>query len=315
MRAIMAGRFGPPDVLVATDLPTPAPAAGELLVDVELVGVGWLDTLIRSGRGPALFPVTPPYVPGGAVAGRVTVVGAGVDVGWLGARVITRAPAGGYAEAAVSRPEECYLVPRGLNLADALAVLDDGSTAVALTERTPVRAGEKVLVAPGVGGLGSLLVQRLAKAGVTVIAGVRGDEKAAIAEKLGARAVDYSEPGWTDRLPDDLDVVFDGIGGDVGAAALGRLADGGRFSAYGMVAGGETVVGEADRRRLAAVVGMAQLPEFWADTPRRVQHVLNETAAGRLTPIIGRTYPLAEAAAAHADIEGRRFVGKILLTT
>jgi NADPH2:quinone reductase len=82
-----------------------------------------------------------------------------------------------------------------------------------------------------------------------------------------------------------------------------------------MVAGGETVVGEADRRRLAAVVGMSQLPEFWADTPRRVQHVLNETAAGRLTPIIGRTYPLAEAAAAHADIEARRFVGKILLTT
>jgi len=315
MRAIMASRFGPPDVLVPTDLPTPAPAAGELLVDVELVGVGWLDTLIRSGHAPAGFSVTPPYVPGGAVAGRVTAVGDGVDIGWLHARVITRAPAGGYAEAAVSRPEECYLVPPGLDLADALAVLDDGSTAVALLERTPVHAGEKVLVAPGVGGLGSLLVQLLVRAGATVIAGVRGGEKAAIAEKLGARAVDYSQPGWTGRLPDGVDVAFDGIGGDVGAAALALLVNGGRFSAYGMVAGGETVVGEADRRRLEAVVGMAQLPEFWADTPRRVQHVLNEAAAGRLTPIIGRIYPLAEAAAAHADIEARRFVGKLLLTT
>jgi len=230
---------------------------------------------------------------------------------------MTQMPSNGSLSALVDAAEDKLLEANRRLLA--LAVNQHqrtiGSTAVALLERTPVHAGEKVLVAPGVGGLGSLLVQLLVRAGATVIAGVRGGEKAAIAEKLGARAVDYSEPGWTGRLPDGVDVAFDGIGGDVGAAALALLVNGGRFSAYGMVAGGETVVGEADRRRLEAVVGMAQLPEFWADTPRRVQHVLNEAAAGRLTPIIGRIYPLAEAAAAHADIEARRFVGKLLLTT
>ncbi|GAA3433955.1 zinc-binding dehydrogenase [Kutzneria kofuensis] len=313
MRAIKASRFGPPNVLELAELPAPQQAAGQFRVDVDLVGVGWLDTRIRSGNGPEFFAVTPPYVPGGAVAGVVTAIGPEVDHSWLGARVITRATGGGYAEVVLAAPEASYVVPAGLELRDALALLDDGSTALALLERTPVRDGDRVLVAPGVGGLGSLLVQLAGAAGATVIAAVRGEEKAAIARKLGAQAVDYSDPDWA-RTLSDLDVVFDGIGGVLGASFPALLSDGGRFSAYGMAGGAETVVGEADRQRLS-VVGMSQLPEFWADTPRRVRQVLDEAAAGRLTPIIGRIYPLEQAAAAHSDIESRRFLGKLLLQT
>ncbi|MEV6609152.1 zinc-binding dehydrogenase [Kutzneria sp. NPDC051319] len=314
MRAIMASRFGGPEVLALVDLPTPDPAEGQFRVAVGRVGVGWLDAQIRRGLGPAGFGVTPPYVPGGGVAGTVTAVGSGVDVGWLGARVVTRplgGYGGGYADTVISAPEASFLVPASVDLGDALAVLDDGSTALALLERTPVRAGDRVLVAPGVGGLGSLLVQLVTAAGATAVAAVRGEQKMALAKELRAEAVDYSAPSWATRVGRP-DVVFDGVGGETGAAALALLGDGGRFSGYGMASGAETHVGAADRQRLT-VSNMSQLPTFWADAPRRVEHVLAEVAEGRLTPVIGQTYPLAEAAAAHADIEARRFVGKLLL--
>ncbi|MFF1615058.1 zinc-binding dehydrogenase [Amycolatopsis sp. NPDC058278] len=184
-------------------------------------------------------------------------------------------------------------------------------TAVALLEKTPVSDGDDVLVVPGVGGLGSLLVQLARDVGAMVIAGVRGPEKLALARDLGVRAVDYADPDWAGRLP-GLDVVFDGVGGPAGSAALARLRDGGRFSGYGMSSGAPTALTDADRRRLT-VADMSQLPKFWPDTPRRIRHVLTETAAGRLRPVITRIYPLREAAAAHDDFEQRRVTGKLLL--
>ncbi|WP_245645254.1 zinc-binding dehydrogenase [Pseudonocardia acaciae] len=317
----MVSRFGPPEVLRLVDLPTPSPGDGQLRVTVTAAGVGWLDARIRAGGAPPEFALAPPYVPGSGVAGVVTAVGPTVSEQWLGARVVTH-PAGGlygggYADTVIADREDAVVVPDGLEPRHALAVLDDGGTALALLERTPVHAGEHVVVAPGVGGLGSLLVQLARAEGANVVAAVRGGDKMEIARRLGVDAVDYGAPDW----PADLlartggrgpDVAFDGLGGAVGATLLGLLGDGGRFSGYGMSSGAPTVIEDADRRRLT-VADMTQLPEFWPDAPRRVRRVLGEAAAGRLTPIIGRTYPLAEAAAAHVDIEARRFVGKIML--
>ncbi|TQM35579.1 NADPH2:quinone reductase [Pseudonocardia cypriaca] len=318
----MVQRFGPPDVLEPVELPTAVPAPGELRIAVEVVSLTWMDTLIRSGHGPAAFAVEPPYVPGSSVGGTVEAIGAGVDGRWLGTRVVGRAGSGGYgggyADTAIADPEAVHPVPPGLDLRHAMAVMDDGSTALALLEATPVRPGERVLVAPGVGGLGNLLVQLVVRAGATAIAAVRGAEKAGTARSMGAVPVDYGSPDWPGDVRTltggrGLDVVFDGIGGAVGAAAASLLVDGGRFSGYGMSSGAEAAVGEvAGRVRVAT---MAQLPGFWADGPRRVRKVLDETAAGRLVPVIGRTYPLGAAAEAHADIEGRRFIGKSLLLT
>lgn len=319
MRAIKASRFGAPDVLELVNLPTPQPNADELRVDVQVVGVAWMDTQIRIGKGPAIYAAEPPYVPGGAVAGTVRAIGAGVDPDWLGTRVVARATGGGYAEAAICLPENTFPVPDGLDLQSAMALMDDGSTALALMEKTPVRAGHRVLVAPGVGGLGNVLVQLAIAAGATVVAAVRGAEKLAAARALGAEAVAYSVPNWPDQVlkitgGHGLDVAYDGVGGAIGAASVGLVVDGGRFSGYGMTSGAETTIGEADRRRLT-VVDMSQLPGFWPETPRRVQQVLHEAAAGRLRPIIGRVYGLAEASTAHEDIEARRFIGKSLLLT
>jgi NADPH:quinone reductase-like Zn-dependent oxidoreductase len=320
MQQIRVSRFGDPSVLEQVESPTPEPAEGELRVAVTAAGVGWLDALIRRGEGPDVFAIEPPYVPGGAVAGTVDAVGAGVDETWLGKLVLSHAAGGyggGYADTVIARPDDTFPIPEGLDSQHAVALFDDGSTALALLEKTPVQAGERVLVVPGVGGLGSLLVQLLRAAGATVIAAVRGAEKAAIARKLGAEPVDYSTADWTGEVlartgGRRLDVVFDGVGGELGAASLALLANGGRFSGYGMSSGAETVIGDADRARLT-IVDMAQLVGFWPETPRRVREVLRLAADGALTPVIGRTYPLAEAAAAHSDIEARRYTGKSLL--
>ncbi|WP_394359357.1 zinc-binding dehydrogenase [Amycolatopsis sp. SB7-3] len=320
MREIRVSRFGDPGVLEQVEVPTPEPGAGELRVTVTAAGVGWLDALIRRGDGPDVFAVEPPYVPGGAVAGTVDAVGDGVDEDWLGKAVLTHAPGGyggGYADTVVALPDDTFAIPEKLDPRHAVALFDDGSTALALLEKTPVAAGERVLVMPGVGGLGSVLVQLARAAGATVVAAVRGEEKAAIARKLGAEPVDYSAADWTGEVlartgGHRLDVVFDGVGGELGAASLTLLGNGGRFSGYGMSSGAEAVIGDADRARLS-VVDMAQLVGFWPDNARRVREILRRAAEGTVTPVIGRTYPLAEASAAHSDIEARRYTGKSLL--
>ncbi|KFZ80434.1 quinone oxidoreductase [Amycolatopsis sp. MJM2582] len=320
MREIRVSRFGDPSVLEQVEVPTPEPGAGELRVTVTAAGVGWLDALIRRGDGPDVFAVEPPYVPGGAVAGTVDAVGDGVDEDWLGKTVLTHAPGGyggGYADTVVALPDDTFAIPEKLDPRHAVALFDDGSTALALLEKTPVAAGERILVMPGVGGLGSVLVQLARAAGATVVAAVRGEEKAAIARKLGAEPVDYSAADWTGEVlartgGHRLDVVFDGVGGELGAASLALLGNGGRFSGYGMSSGAETVIGDADRARLS-VVDMAQLVGFWPDNARRVREILRRAAGGTVTPVIGRTYPMAEASAAHSDIEARRYTGKSLL--
>ncbi|MGW4831572.1 zinc-binding dehydrogenase [Amycolatopsis japonica] len=320
MREIRVSRFGDPSVLEQVEVPTPEPGEGELRVTVTAAGVGWLDALIRRGDGPDVFAVEPPYVPGGAVAGTVDAVGDGVDEDWLGKTVLTHAPGGyggGYADTVVALPDDTFAIPEKLDPRHAVALFDDGSTALALLEKTPVAAGERILVMPGVGGLGSVLVQLAHAAGATVVAAVRGEEKAAIARKLGAEPVDYSAADWTGEVlartgGHRLDVVFDGVGGELGAASLALLGNGGRFSGYGMSSGAETVIGDADRARLS-VVDMAQLVGFWPDNARRVREILRRAAEGVVTPVIGRTYPLEEASAAHSDIEARRYTGKSLL--
>ncbi|KAF0844822.1 zinc-binding dehydrogenase [Nocardia caishijiensis] len=321
MRVIRVGRFGGPDVLETIEnLPDPEPGRNELVVDVVAIGVSWLDTRIRAGEGPDVFAVTPPFVPGSAVAGTVRAIGPAVDGDLLGASVVTHAIGGyggGYADTVLAAADATFPLPPGLDPHTAVAVIDDGSTALALLETTPVGPGDVVLVAPGMGGLGSLLVQLAVAAGGRVIAAVRGAEKAAAARVLGADVADYAVRDFAEEVllatgGRRLDVVFDGIGGAVGAVCSALVADGGKFSGYGMTSGAEAVVDDATRQRLTTA-DMSQLPGFWPDTPRRVRHVLAEAAAGRLNPVIGQTYELADAAVAHADIEARRVVGKSVL--
>lgn len=305
MRAVVLNEFGPPENLILTEMPDPVPGPGEVLVDVQLANITFVETQLRAGR-PPYPPMAPrlPVVLGNGVAGLIE-----------GQQVITTTGGkGGYAERTVVPRSAPIPVPAGLALADAIALLADGRTATALIRAAAPRPGETVLVEAAAGGVGSLLVQLARNAGAQVVAAARGPRKLALAKELGADvSVDYSDPSWADGVPGPLDVVFDGVGGPIAAAAFGLLHRGGRMLSYGAASGSFAAIddAEATRRGISLVRGMGVSPEQMNELSIAA---LTEAAAGRLRPVIGQTFPLERAAVAHAAIERRETVGKTLLT-
>ncbi|MDO3705241.1 zinc-binding dehydrogenase [Micromonospora sp. C28SCA-DRY-2] len=320
MRVVEVTAFGGPEVLTLAEAPEPVPGPGEVVVEVAAADVLWVETMIRRGEGGAYFPVRPPYRPGVGVAGTVGAVGAGVDPGWSGRRVVTRTDErGGYLERAVVPVDGVLPVPDAVPLTDAAALLHDGVTAFGLLDLVPVGAGDRVLVTAAAGGLGAILVQEVRATGGIVVAAARGPAKLDALRRLGADVVvDYDEPGWTDRVraaAGEVDVVFDGAGGDYGRAAFDLVRAGGRFSAHGTPAGAFAVPDpEVARARRIAVTGIADVQFTPEQARRHLRAALDAAAAGRIAPLIGRTFPLERAADAHRAVEGRAVVGKALLT-
>jgi len=312
MLTIRVDEFGGPEVLRPVEVDSPAPGPGEVLVTVDAAGVLFLDTLIRRGMSPA-FGVSPPYVPGRGAAGRVAAVGPGVSSSWLDRRVLVDGP-GTYAEQVAAGVDTLLPIPDGLGSADAMALLHDGGTALALIGAVGVRPGESVLVLPAAGGAGSLLVQLGRRAGARVVGAARGAAKCAVARSVGADlVVDYGEPGWADairRRVGQVDVVLDGVGGTLGAEAFGLTAEGGRYSNYGAAGGAPTVLHSTSE---VEIRGMEQLAGFAAGRRARQERVLAEAAAGRLHPVIGAEYALVKAEDAHTALENREIAGKALL--
>jgi NADPH2:quinone reductase len=249
MRVLQATKFGGPEVLVPSEAAELVAGPSQVVVEVSVAPVLFLDTQIRSGSARAWFPATPPYVPGRGVAGAVSSVGAGVDPDWVGCRVVADTADGGYLERVVVAVEGLIAVPEGLGMAEAAALLHDGRTAVSLLDQAHLRAGERVLVLGAGGGLGSLLVQLAHRAGARVIGAARGRQKLDLAEQLGADAVvDYSQSGWLGQVlahtgGAGADMVFDGVGGEIGRTAFAVTAHGGRFSSYGTPGGGYLLLG------------------------------------------------------------------------
>ena len=326
MRAIQVERFGGPEVLVAADLPDPVAGPGQVVVGVSAADVGFVETQIRAGGFGEHFAVTPPYVPGHGVAGRVISIGDGVDPGWVGRRVAgytgDQGGRGGYAERVALQAVGLVSVPDGLGLREAAALLHDGVTALRVIEVTGVRAGEHLLVTAAGGGMGILLVQLAHAAGARVIGAARGKRKLDLVREQGADVVvDYSEPGWASVVREatggaGADVVFDGAGGEIGRAAFEVTAHGGRFSAHGAPSGGFAVLDPGERERRGVTVrGIEHLQLAPEDMRRMLAKALSEAAAGRMRPVIGQTFPLERAADAHAAIEARAVVGRTLLLT
>ncbi|MCE7006289.1 zinc-binding dehydrogenase [Kibdelosporangium philippinense] len=304
MRAIELAEYGGPEVLKTIAAEDPVPDAGHVLIDVAVSGIQSLDTYLRRGRWTDFFPTTLPYIPGMEAAG---VVSAADDPSWIGRRVLASLPNGGYATHVVAPVDKVVPVPDELDLRDAMALLHDGSTALSLLEETPVQAGETVLVQPAAGGLGTVLVQLLAASGARVIGAARGASKLALVRELGADVVvDYSAPDWLSQVG-TVDIVFDGVGGSLGQAAIGAVRDGGRYSNYGNASGsadGVTASGGISVR------GIDQLGTFRTDNRGRI---LDLAAAGKIRAVIGRTWPLDQAAEAHRAVEAREVLGKALL--
>jgi NADPH:quinone reductase len=321
---ISVGRFGGPEVLVPASAPDPVAAPGEVVVGASASDVMFVDTMIRSGRGVGLFPIRPPYVPGSGVAGQVISVGDGVGSGWLGRPVIahTGGAGGGYAERAAVRLEDTVAVPDGLDPLLAAAIIHDGPTALRIARLVDVRLGEQVLVLGAAGGMGILLVQLLRARGARVIGAARGPAKVHAVGAAGADAVvDYGQPDWTSSVLDATGglgpaVVLDGVGGQLGLDAYGIIADGGRFSAHGAPSGGFAAIDRGDAgRRKVTVTGLGDLQVRPGERADLARQLLPDLASGKIRPLIGQTFPLVEAARAHALIEARESVAKTLLTS
>lgn len=320
MRTAQVTEFGAPEVLVAGEAPDPVAGPGEVVVRVSVADVLFLDAQLRGGWGRDYFDVTPPYVPGTGVAGRVISVGPEVDPAWTDRSVVTRTDGGGYAERAVVAADGLVPVPDGLGLREAAALGQAGPAALSLIDAARLTRGAWVLITAAGGGLGTLLVQLAHAAGARVIAAARGGHKLDLARELGAEVVvDYTDPAWTERLREATggtgpEVVFDGVGGRIGAVAFAATAPGGRFFAHGVPSGtfAETDPDEAERRAIT-VTGIEQVQFGPADFRRLASRVLDEAVAGRVRPVIDRTLPLDRADEAHAAIEARDVTGKILL--
>ena len=299
MRAVVIRAFGPPEVLEPAEVDEVRAGPDEAVIDVELANVTFVETQVRAGRPPhpSMLPALPAVL-GNGVGGTVASASSGAAPGTRRRVVASLNGTGGYAERAV-------------------ALLADGRTALALAHRAGLRAGDTVLVEAAAGGVGTLLVQLARRAGTRVVALASQPHKLAVARDLGADlTVDYRRDGWEKQVSDaagEVDVVFDGVGGDIGLAAFGLLGAGGRFCPFGMASGSFAPVTPelARARQVTVLAGAAASPGELAAWSREA---LAEAAAGRLRPVIGQEFDLAAAAGAHAAIEARTTVGKTLLT-
>jgi NADPH2:quinone reductase len=324
MHAIRQHEFGPPETLIYEEVADPVPAEGQVRIAVEAAGVHLLDTTIRKGESGGPFPLPDlPVTPGREVAGRVEALGPGVDDQWLGRRVVAHLgmASGGYAELAVAPAGALHELPDDLEADAAVAMIGTGRTTMGILEVAQPTPDDVVLVTAAAGGIGSLLVQAAHNVGAIVAGVAGGPDKVERARKLGADVgVDYRDAGWPDTVRDALEgrsvtLALDGVGGEIGRGALELLGPGGRIVMFGWSSGTPLELSAGDLYAggitASAAVGprIMQRPGGMRDLETRA---LAEAAAGRLVPSVTR-FPLADAAQAHAALEGRNTVGKTVL--
>ncbi len=324
MRAIIAQQPGGAEVLTLTELPDPAPAADELLVDVVATAVNRADVLQRKG----LYPPPPgaPDTLGLELAGTVAAVGEDVT-GWsAGDAVCAVVAGGGYASMATLPAVTAMPLPPGLDPVQAAAVPEVFTTAYdAVVLQGGLQAGETVLLHGGSSGVGTAGIQLAKRAGATVVVTVGTPQKAEACLALGADvAIDYRRtPDFADeiraRTGGGVDVVLDIIGGPYLQQNLKVLEPRGRMVTIGLMGGrrAELDMGLVLGKRLT-LIGSTLRSRSTADRATLAATMVAEVwpgfADGSLRPVVHAVRPLAEAAAAHEELESSTHVGKIVLT-
>ena len=313
MRAIQISEFGGPEVLQLVEVPDPEPAAGFDVVTVTAAGVNYADT--HATDNSYLQAQTLPQIPGSEVAGTTAD----------GRRVAALIGSGGYAEKAAVPSGLAFDIPDGVSDGAAVALLVQGLTAWHLL-RTCARMqpGESVVVHAAAGGVGTLAVQLAKSWGAgRVIGVVSSPDKRELAQSLGADVtVDANAEDMNAALREanggkKVDIVLEMVGGPTFDGSLRALAPFGRLIVFGMA----SRVPPTPIAPAALMVGSKSVMGFWLvdcmTNPRLLAEPMAElmkmTAAGELTPIVGNTYPLADARQAHEDMRARRTTGKVVL--
>jgi NADPH2:quinone reductase len=323
MRAAVVTKFGPPQVLEVQEWPSPVLASGQVVLEVAAADVLFLETMIRRGDAPEGMVPQLPYVPGNGVAGRVLALGSDVEPSWIGrAAVAHTGREGGYADRALVDIDGLSAVPDGLALTDAAALLHDAPTALTLFDLTGAASAGSVLVLGASGGLGLMLMQLARASGVRIVAVARDGAKL---ERIRAMApdasvIDSEQPAWIEQARRALgdagaDVVFDNVGGTLGEAAFQLVADGGHYSAHGTPSGQFAAIDpDQAARRGVTLTGIESVQLDKQALKLATERALAAAARGELSPVIGQTYPLEQAAQAHTAIEARMVFAKTLLT-
>ena len=318
MKAAVYYETGSPEVFRYEDVPDPVPGPGEVLIRVEAVSIEGGDTLNRSG---GVMPASP-HIVGYQCAGTIVGLGEGVTDRVEGQRVVATMPWGSHAELAATPALVTWLVPDGADIQQVACVpVAFGTAHDCLFEFGRLQAGETVLVQAGASGVGVALVQLAKRAGATVLATASSEARLNRLWPLGLdTGIVYTEPGWVDRVRKatagrGVDLVVDSVGGSILQGSLQCLAYRGRCITVGQ-AGREgklvdlSTLGAGNQSITGVFLG-AEIA-----TPRAQQVIADlvaDVAAGRLEVLIDRTFPLADAAAAHAFIESREAVGRVLL--
>ena len=312
MRAVVFERNGGPSVLELQEVPDPTPGDGQVLVNVEAVGVNFRDVYEREGRG---YGSTPPAIIG--VEGAGTVADTGERVAWV-------AVDGSYAEKVAANPAALVPIPDGVDTDVAAAAALQGMTAHYLAfDSYPVQEGDWVVVHAAAGGVGLLLTQLAKLRGGRVIATTSTDEKAKLAREAGAdETIGYD--GFAERVKaitggEGAAAIYDAVGKTTFLDGLKAIRPAGSMILYGAASG------QPDPLVLAqlAPAGSLYVQRPTLATYTRTPELLHELAGkvfelvadGKLNVRIGARYPLGDAAEAHSDLEARNTTAKLLLTT
>ena len=336
MRSVWITRTGSPDVLEVRENPDPTPATGEVLVRVRAAGVNFADIMARLG----FYPDAPklPCVVGYEVAGTIEKVGTGVPPELTpGRRVVVLTRFGGYSEAVVAPAAQVFPIPDSLGFNEAAAIPVTYLTAVLMLRHfANVRQGETVLVHAAAGGVGTAAIQLCRIAGAEIIGTASVAKHAGLRAAGVAHTIDYR----TQDFETEVKRITNGRGVDIVLDATGAfrksyrcLAPLGRLVCFGssQMASGMTPSWVRALDRLArmpgfhplqlmnhnkAVIGV-NLGHLWDQIGRlraEMLTLLADCEAGRIKPLVGKTFPLVEAAAAHRYIQERQNVGKVILT-
>ena len=342
MRAMVVGRYGPPKVFEAKELSDPQPKPGEALIRVKAIGINFADLLQRMG----IYPGTPkpPFVPGLEIAGVVEKVVEGGKPGdsapvRVGDAVVAFMHFNAYAEWAAAPLQSVFRLPDGMPFDDAAAIPVNYVTAYhSMFTMGNLQPGNRILIHGAAGGVGIAAVQ-LARSRGLVIYGTAGPTKQDFLRKIGVdHPIDYQKSDFVEVVrkyePDGIEMVMDPIGGKSFARSQACLGSTGRLVVYGF----STVASEDGKRSLLrGLKAIWEMPKFnpmklmsqnisvigvhlgrmqsrGALIRSELEELFRLYAAGKIKPVIGKAFPLTEAAAAHQYIHDRKNIGKVVLT-
>lgn len=323
MKAIKIRKPGGPEVLELGELARPEPGPGEILIRVSAAGVNRPDTFQRMG----LYPPPPgaPETPGLEVAGEVVATGPGVTRWKAGDRVCALVGGGGYAEFCPAHEAHALPVPKGLSEIEAAGLPETVFTVwTNVFERGALKPGETFLVHGGTSGIGTTAIQLALAFGARVIATAGSADKCATCVKLGAEAINYRDQDFVAevmKLTDQrgVDVILDMVGGDYIQRNISSAAPDGRIASIAFLLGPKAEVNfmpvMTKRLTLTGSTLRPRSNEEKAALARAIEaNVWPLIETGRVKPIIDTTFPLADAAKAHALMESSSHIGKIVLT-